>query len=93
MTLHGRVQGPGPARRVTAPLPHLETERERGAYMWSSARLAGVVPRVLIRPPTPGDESDRVWFDRGPKSRIDGEAQGHSGYFEKKNSPLSVWKW
>jgi hypothetical protein len=52
--------------------------------MWSSARLAGVVPRVLIRPPTPGDESDRVWFDRGPKSRIDGEAQGHSGYFEKK---------
>ena len=27
------------------------------------ARLAGVMPRVLIRPPTPGDESDRVWFN------------------------------
>uniref|UniRef100_A0A0E0D5W1 Uncharacterized protein n=1 Tax=Oryza meridionalis TaxID=40149 RepID=A0A0E0D5W1_9ORYZ len=60
--------------------------------MWSSAHLADVVPRVLICPPTPGDESDRVWFDWGPKSEIVGEAQGHSGHFEKKNSPLLVWK-
>jgi hypothetical protein len=54
------------------------------------ARLANVVPRVLIRLPTPGDESDRVWFNRGPKSGIDGgEGQGHSGHFEKKLTTFS----
>ncbi len=56
------------------------------------ARLANVVPRVLIRSPTPGDESYRVWFNRGPKSGIDGEGQGHSGHFEKKLTTFSPKK-